>query len=278
MSKMPGTVPQLSKINKSNRDAVLSGSHYYWWFMFLRKNEGYRRYCEDRRDQSFADIYADFGDVHRYSFEEWWRKRGRALFTPQSPSEVIVRIPHSGMASPELYEYPLLVVAFDCTRGEAAIRKSFSEYMKKHLQKRVGRPKKEKLQVDAKYVMTGAPHVGNLQEMYEVLEAIEKSAESKQHQSYAQIAIGIRLHVSGVKYENDELITPDKRQLLAEKARNLRNAAQRAVVAVGKGHFPCIPPLKERQASDHRVLWENDRARATEEFRRSIERSIRQAR
>ena len=50
-------------------------SYYYFWWEYLRRNEGYRRCCERKGEGKFKKIYQDFGDVHTLEFTEWWEKK-----------------------------------------------------------------------------------------------------------------------------------------------------------------------------------------------------------
>ena len=66
-------------------------SIYYLWWEFLRRHDGYKKTCENGGDGKYAELYADFGNVHEATFKEWWTKDGRGarLFAePPLPNSV----------------------------------------------------------------------------------------------------------------------------------------------------------------------------------------------
>ena len=272
MVKIPGKVPSLTGITRANREGRFSQSHYYWWYRFLQKNVGYRVFCEAKRkrrktgDDQYAKLYSDFGDVHEENFERWWNQRGEALFAlPPSTAEVM-RIPRNEMNLPHLFQYPLLVVAFDCTRGEDAIRKSFSDYMHQHLDKHVGRPPKHRLSVDADYSMTGTPQVGRLSDMYQVLESVERRDLHGLELAFADIGVALNFKVRSSAYGEKQLTQADRRRQMSQKVGKLYAEALRAVEATGKGHFPSVPESNPHYESTHRTAWETDRDRALQQL------------
>jgi hypothetical protein len=59
-------------------------SVYYFWWEFLRCHDGYRQRClsavMDCAPDPYAQLYADFGNVHQGTFLQWWNQRGETLF------------------------------------------------------------------------------------------------------------------------------------------------------------------------------------------------------
>ena len=69
--------PPLKGTRPSNRRAVeppyqgapaWKCSVYYYWWEYLRHHEGYRQTCESAGRGKYADLYADFGNVHEGNF------------------------------------------------------------------------------------------------------------------------------------------------------------------------------------------------------------------
>lgn len=63
-------------------------SVYYWWWEYLRCNEGYRETCAAHGQGKYAKLYADFGNVHEGEFWDWWKANGVALFAEPLPEQV----------------------------------------------------------------------------------------------------------------------------------------------------------------------------------------------
>lgn len=73
------------------RSLTPRSSVYYWWFEFLRRNEDYRRCCQNGGRGKLAGLYKDFGDVFTVEFYEWFFTQGYGprLFAEPPP---IVRL------------------------------------------------------------------------------------------------------------------------------------------------------------------------------------------
>lgn len=57
-------------------------SIFYWWFEYLRRHEGYKKYCETRQGP-YAKLYQDFGNIHYTDnyFMKWFCYGGCELFS-----------------------------------------------------------------------------------------------------------------------------------------------------------------------------------------------------
>jgi hypothetical protein len=55
-------------------------SVYYWWWQYLKRNEGYIQTCHDGGQGPCSELYSDFGDVRGDHFATWWRAKGKYLF------------------------------------------------------------------------------------------------------------------------------------------------------------------------------------------------------
>ena len=60
-------------------------SHYYFWWEYLRRHEGYRLCCERGGKGAFSKLYVDFGDVHAFEFTDWWENK-KTLFVAEPMS------------------------------------------------------------------------------------------------------------------------------------------------------------------------------------------------
>jgi hypothetical protein len=61
-----------------------------WWWEYLRLSKDYWLLCmtcpegkPETYDETLAQIFRDFGNVHEGTFEDWWRRTGSALFAEQ---------------------------------------------------------------------------------------------------------------------------------------------------------------------------------------------------
>jgi len=81
--------PTFGTKNKPKTLSFIKQSVYYWWFEYLRRNDDYRKTCQNNGIGKCSALYEHFGDVHALNFKEWWTKddRGGVLFAePQTPT------------------------------------------------------------------------------------------------------------------------------------------------------------------------------------------------
>jgi hypothetical protein len=83
--------PPLKGTRPSNRRAVeppykgapsWKCSVYYYWWEYLRRHDGYRQTCESAGRGKYADLYADFGNVHGGDFWDWWTEHAELFAEP----------------------------------------------------------------------------------------------------------------------------------------------------------------------------------------------------
>lgn len=61
-------------------------SPYYWWWLFLRESEDYKAALNGKtKEAAVLALAKDFGDINRGSFETWWFRTGRYLFSQKKP-------------------------------------------------------------------------------------------------------------------------------------------------------------------------------------------------
>jgi hypothetical protein len=66
-------------------------SAQYWWWQYLRLSKDYWWVCQQHGntlDKNLKAMWRDFGDVYRFSFDYWWRHKGREIFVEQ------IKLPH----------------------------------------------------------------------------------------------------------------------------------------------------------------------------------------
>ncbi len=92
-------------------------SVFYFWFEFLKRHEGYKDCCERNGAGRYKRLYADWGNIHAYETEDFWKwwsqkledgqRRGERLFAEpaarrieevsllnrQTDDELVIRIP-----------------------------------------------------------------------------------------------------------------------------------------------------------------------------------------
>ncbi len=81
-------------VSYKNEEEELRGaleSVQRWWWEYLRLSKDYWWVCQQKGntlDKELKAMWQDFGDVYRFSFEYWWRHKGREIFVEQ------IKLPH----------------------------------------------------------------------------------------------------------------------------------------------------------------------------------------
>lgn len=72
------------------KEASSSESIRRWWWEYLRLSKDYWFLCQtcaegkpETFDETLAQLFIDFGNVHEGTFEDWWRRTGSAVFAEQ---------------------------------------------------------------------------------------------------------------------------------------------------------------------------------------------------
>jgi hypothetical protein len=127
---------------ESDRGVSWKQSIYFLWWEYLRRNEGYRRTCQNRGNGRYARLYQDFGDVHAGDFKSWWTKgeRGVRLFSePALPNSiVVVSAGEAARLDEAVNSGALLLVAIPLVLRKKFISKKLEELLGKHHHRRRG--------------------------------------------------------------------------------------------------------------------------------------------
>ncbi len=116
-------------------------SPYYWWWAYLRLSKDYWWVCQCQGkadDARLRSMYRDFGDVFTMSFEDWWHRKGQALFAEGlSPPEVRELDRINMRLSPGMSSHMLLEIPLNLT--EATIVKQVKKILRNHPSREVER-------------------------------------------------------------------------------------------------------------------------------------------
>jgi hypothetical protein len=57
-------------------------SVYYYWWLYLKRNDDYRLTCEEGGNGACAELYRKFGDIYEGDFKAWWNKHWELFAEP----------------------------------------------------------------------------------------------------------------------------------------------------------------------------------------------------
>jgi hypothetical protein len=212
-------------------------SCYYWWWEYLRRNQHYRKTCENGGKGKCAKLYQDFGDVFSVNFRTWFNTddRGPRLFAePHIPDMKVVTLE---TAQERMTEHTILVtVPMNLTQDH--LLKAFRSILNKHHKGKRGMRVKQSSQ--AKYQLVGKEDTAFL----EVALAVWDMRQARPELSLWEIANETRC-VPREHLVRDEdrdptmraTLTAKKNVLAATASRYIRKA-EAMIENVGKGVFP----------------------------------------
>lgn len=200
-------------------------SVYYYWWLFLKENEGYIACCESGGSGEYAALYADFGDVRDDDFMRWWKRGGRLLFSiPQDDPIHVYPSAEFNMADDNR-----VVVSLPVDRDVDELLAELKQLLK---------PLRKQLPVRAtdkraKYEVATRPILSSLYQHWQVWRLRKQNPEMKLHDIADEVGIAA-----------DDKNGNDPKQLKAiAVSRNMRQA-KTLIEYVGKGIFPITKPAQ----------------------------------
>jgi hypothetical protein len=216
-------------------EAVIN-SPYYWWFIFLRLNEGYRETCDTKGKGKYAELYKDFGDVFSMDFKQWWSQdKISGLFAePASSYKMLIAKSAADLVPYDSDEAINLVVPLNWSRR--GIHKRFTEIINKLVEP--GQRGISHEYSDAKYKVITRWNIQSFKNAHRVYLAKHSSELADENLSWADVGIrsgqgkiyGLREGIKATRKSSDYyLMAPEQRaesENIAEKRRTLSIIAQ----------------------------------------------------
>ncbi|MGJ9420756.1 hypothetical protein ACHAC9_23880 [Massilia sp. CMS3.1] len=160
-------------------DAKPETSPYYWWFMYLKRHEGYKACCERGGTGGYAAVYADWGDVRTDDFEKWFFEYGDSLFREPHVRDDLGEIETASQLA-EVNLQDTMVVAIPIRFGRRALSKKeikhqFSMLLDERFpDSEAGRPVFES---EAKYRFAGYPQLEKLKKRLLIYDTAQANSE-----------------------------------------------------------------------------------------------------
>lgn len=228
-------------------------SPYYWWWAYLRLSKDYWWVCQRRGvadDQRLREMYSDFGKVYEMTFEQWWDKRGVALFSEQVALPAVRQVnPHDMELSRDLEKHLLLEIPIHLT--ERTIISQVRQFLRQHPEREVQRissaqRKLAKLVGIRQDVIESAFDVWRLHQQSRDGRQVEKIGQTQGNKSLYQIGKELRLVRTCMPAPTDG------KERAAQKVNGMKVAVSRMLSRANNlidnaavGTFPSIQALRE---------------------------------
>lgn len=228
-------------------------SPYYWWWAYLRLSKDYWWVCQRRGvadDQRLREMYSDFGKVYEMTFEQWWDKRGVALFSEQVALPAVRQVnPRDMELSRDLEKHLLLEIPIHLT--ERTIISQVRQFLRQHPEREVQRissaqRKLAKLVGIRQDVIESAFDVWRLHQQSRDGRQVEKIGQTQGNKSLYQIGKELRLVRTCMPAPTDG------KERAAQKVNGMKVAVSRMLARANNlidnaavGTFPSIQALRE---------------------------------
>lgn len=225
--------PTFGTKNKPKSERAWKSSVYYWWWEYLRRNEDYKRTCQNGGKGKCAKLYEDFGDVFVGDFKSWWSESGRAVHLFAEPPTPSIRLFTDAVAldttSREslVLDVPLnLPINFLC--------ESFRKIVSKHHKGKRGVRANQASQ--ARYKVSGKVDLTFLDTALRVWDYRQANPKVPLWKLAQELRIVEAKH--WVRASDTQGESADKRNVMAATASRLYGKAVAMIANVGKGKFP----------------------------------------
>lgn len=232
-------------------------SPYYWWWAYLRLSKDYWWVCQRKGvadDMRLRDMYRDFGRVYEMTFEQWWDKRGVALFSEQVALPAVREInPHDMQLSREWERHLLLEIPVNLTERTiiSQVRKLIRQHPKREVQRTsTAQRKLAKLIGIRQDVIESAYAVWRLHYESRDERTVERIGQAQGTKSLYQIGKELRLVKTCMPAATDDKARAAKRvNGMKVAASRMLARANNLIANAAVGTFPSI------QAPREPIVW-----------------------
>lgn len=235
--------PNFGTKNKPAKLSLQTRSPYYWWWVYLRRNEDYLKCCENGGKGKFAKLYKDFGDVREDDFKKWWKEKGVELFSEKHVSEggdmVLMELTDKSQWNESWNSDKVLVVAMPLTSSKRYLQSRFNALLKKRHTTKRGRQYKTFEESSAKYPLAKNYTIRNLETTLAVYDEYLKHKGQVPKVPYWKIGQNMRLVPSAMTTDS---MSMNERQVYrnvmgASVKRYIVNA-EKVIANAALGKFP----------------------------------------
>jgi hypothetical protein len=222
-------------------------SIYYLWWEFLRRNSDYQTTCENGGKGEYAELYADFGNVHEGTFREWWTKddRGARLFAePPLPLSVKALTPDKIAALPKGWDSGSLLVMIPLSLPKRFIEKKLGKLLARHHKRKKGQ--KTYKESRAPYPIGTTFRVASLKKLLDLYDLHQLQPDLKEWELAQKLRLGTTLNkdeLEGERGRANPTAVEKKKNLSVAVSKKLRDAKS-IIKGVGRGKFPAFSKHK----------------------------------
>ena len=235
-----GDHPTWGRGKEASLTGTQSDSQYYYWWEFLRRNEGYAACCRDGGDGELAGLYAHFGDVSNDTFKDWWREHGYHLFAEKRKPVFLAELNDPSEWDSSWAKDHVMVVAVPLDLPKRYLQGFFARLLKKrHKGQRGRKAMSKKGGSTASYPLHRNVTVEALCKQLAVYDAVMAKKRGDDKRTLAKIGADLKLVEDATPDSKDDINEAmDKRNVMTATVSRYFRQAKRIVANTAKGEFP----------------------------------------
>lgn len=235
--------PNFGTKNKPAKISLQTRSPYYWWWVYLRRNEDYLKCCENGGKGKFTKLYKDFGDVRENNFKNWWKEKGVQLFSEKHVSEggdmVLMELTDKSQWNEAWTGDKVLVVAMPLTSSKRYLQSRFNALLKKRHTTKRGRQYKTFEESSARYPLAKNYTIRNLETTLAVYDEYLKHKGQVPKVPYWKIGQSMRLVPSAMTTDNMSMNERQVyRNVMGASVKRYITNAEKMIANAALGKFP----------------------------------------
>lgn len=235
--------PNFGTKNKPAKISLQTRSPYYWWWVYLRRNEDYLKCCENGGKGKFAKLYKDFGDVREDNFKGWWKEKGVELFSEKHVSEggdmVLMELTNKSQWNEAWTSDKVLVIAMPLTSSKRYLQSRFNALLKRRHTTKRGRQYKTFEESSAKYPLAKNYTIRNLETTLAVYDEYLKHKGQIPKVPYWKIGQSMRLVPSAMTTDNMSMNERQVyRNVMGASVKRYITNAEKMIANAALGKFP----------------------------------------
>jgi hypothetical protein len=220
--------------NEANPPKTVLGSPYYWWFMFLRLNEDYKKTVDAKGAGKCAALYKDFGDIYSVDFKTWWNTHATYFAEKRNGYSMAIATKLEELAPFGNSEVINLVVPLNWS--QRSLKKKFTQLILSKLEK--GKRGVSVEASNATYRLSGKWHIEAMRSAYNVYTLRKTLVEGKKL-PLADIAIKAELQIAkNMQLGKKTKLTSDMRRVATIIANRHYKRAELFIKAAASSSFP----------------------------------------
>jgi hypothetical protein len=220
--------------DEGNPPQTVTASPYYWWFMFLRLNTNYKKFCQSKGRGTLGKLYKDLGDVTEVNFKDWWKEKAHYFAEPKKGYRMMIALNQEEIAP--FNDDTVLNLVVPLTWSQRSLKKAFTSLVLSKVEK--GRRGVSVEKSDAQYRLSGRWHIEALKTAYNVY-AIKSKADAEGEKIYwADIGIQAKLPMSYAVAKESVGQNSDIRRTLTILTKRHYNRALLFIDAAASNSFP----------------------------------------